>query len=40
MTRAHLGLILEQEKLEIGVELGVQAGQFAYETLKNWKSAK
>lgn len=39
-TRNDLTKILETEKLEIGAELGVQAGVFAFQTLSNWPSCK
>jgi len=37
-TRGHIGLLLHEEGLKIGAELGVQAGQFAAETLNLWHS--
>eukprot|EP00775_Hariotina_reticulata_P002367 gene2367-2672_t len=35
-SRGHIGLLLQEEGLKIGAELGVQAGQFASETLQSW----
>jgi hypothetical protein len=37
-TRGHIGLLLHEEGLKIGAELGVQAGQFAAEILNSWHS--
>ena len=36
--RQHLAMLLEHEKLTRGVEVGVQAGDFAVHNLRNWKS--
>lgn len=35
-TRGHIGLLLHEEGFKVGAELGVQAGQFASETLQSW----
>lgn len=40
MGRGSIGKILEDEGFTTGIELGVQRGQFAKETLENWPSAK
>jgi heme-degrading monooxygenase HmoA len=37
--RWELGTILQNLDFKIGVELGVQTGAFAFETLKAWKTA-
>ena len=39
-TRSDLGVILDKMDLKIGVELGVQKGIFASQTLEKWKSVK
>lgn len=39
-TRAELGKLLSSEELTVGVELGVQQGLFAMETLKTWHTCK
>lgn len=38
-VREELGLILQKFDFKIGVELGVQTGEFAFDTLKAWKTA-
>lgn len=39
-TRIDLGELLEKERFEVAVELGVQRGLFAAELLKRWPSCK
>ncbi|KAF6253518.1 hypothetical protein COO60DRAFT_408390 [Scenedesmus sp. NREL 46B-D3] len=39
-SRIELGLLLQQEGLEVGAELGVQRGHFASETLQRWPKCR
>lgn len=38
-VREELGTILQNLDFTVGVELGVQTGEFAFDTLKSWKTA-
>jgi hypothetical protein len=40
MGRGNIGKILEDEGFTTGIELGVQRGLFARETLESWPSIK